>query len=127
VYQDRTTNGIQVGVWKRGSSSKHYGGSVRYSSTAGAVFGRGANVSDFALVTTLGPNRGRAEVLVDGVVTATLDLYSATTMYRRVVYAVDFGMSGFHTIEVRVLGTKNPKSTGKRIDVDAFLTLSAYP
>jgi hypothetical protein len=32
-----------------------------------------------------------------------------------------------HTVEVRVLGTKNASSSGTRVDVDAFVVLEKMP
>jgi hypothetical protein len=62
-------------------------------------------------------------VWLDGKV-ATVDLYSATTQTRRVVFSQG-GLvpSKSHTLEVRVLGTKNAASSGKRVDVDTFVAL----
>jgi len=40
------------------------------------------------------------------------------------VFTKDFGTSGTHTLEVRVLATKNTSSSGTRVDVDAFAVLT---
>lgn len=66
-------------------------------------------------------DRGKAAVYVDGVQVATIDLYSASTRVREVVYAQQFSAAGQHTIEVRVLAKKNALSSGKRVDVDAIV------
>lgn len=124
AHQNGSAAVTQSGTWKTGSTSNFFGGSVRYSGKTGARQSRTATVSDFAIVSTRGPNRGRADVYVDGVFQATVDLYSPTVQYRRVVYAIDFGTPGTHTIEWRVTGTKNPSSSAKRVDFDAFLALA---
>ncbi len=64
--------------------------------------------------------RGQAEVWVDGVKETTVDLYSSTTLARRVVFSKSWAFSGSHTVEVRVLGTAGRP----RVDVDAFVVLS---
>lgn len=70
-----------------------------------------------------GPNRGRAEVWVDGVRVPTVDLYGDMVKAREVVFRRDFGERGTHSLEVRPLGSADARSTGTRIDVDAFLVL----
>jgi hypothetical protein len=60
---------------------------------------------------------------VDGVKAATVDLYSPTALPRKMVFTKGWGSSDSHTLEVRVLGTKNTSSSSKRVDVDAFVAL----
>lgn len=68
-------------------------------------------------------NRGKAGVYVDGMKEATVDLYSAANGPRQVVFRKAFAASGSHTVEVRVLGTKNASATGTRVDIDAFVSI----
>jgi hypothetical protein len=72
-------------------------------------------------VSTVGTNRGKVEVWLDGSKVDTVDLYASTTRAGRVVWSMDV-TAATHTVEVRALGTKNASSTGARVDVDAFLT-----
>ena len=60
---------------------------------------------------------------VDGAKAATVDLYSATAQPRKMLFTKSWGTSGNHVLEVRVLGTKNASSSGKQVDVDAFVAL----
>jgi hypothetical protein len=124
AFQDSSASVLRSSGWKARSSSSHYGGSARSSSTAGAWQRLTTTASDFALVSTLGPNRGKADVYIDSVKVGTVDLYSATTKYRQVVFAWDFGSPGAHTIELRVTHTKSASSSGYRVDFDAFLALA---
>jgi hypothetical protein len=43
---------------------------------------------------------------------------------RQVVYAVNFSSAAQRTIELRVAGTKNSKSSATRVDFDAFLAIA---
>jgi Zn-dependent metalloprotease len=124
AFQNGSSAVVQSGTWKLRSSSSHYGGSARSSNAAGAKQRLSGTFSDLAVVSTLGPNRGRAEVWVDGALAATVDLYAPSLVYRRVVFAVDFGASSAHAIEFRVTGTRNAASTANRVDFDAFLGLA---
>jgi hypothetical protein len=46
-----------------------------------------------------------------------IDLRSTTTNYRQIVWQTSWGVSGSHTIKIKVLGTPGRP----RIDGDAFL------
>ncbi|MEX2546864.1 MAG: M4 family metallopeptidase [Chloroflexota bacterium] len=124
AFQNGSASVVQAGTWKGQSASGFYGGSVRYASAAGRTQSLTANVTDFAILTTRGPNRGIAEVRVDGVLKATIDLYRSNTQKRWVMYSISFPTAGTHTIELRVKGTKRAASSSTRIDFDAFLTLA---
>ena len=113
-----------AGKWTMTTLNGAYGGYVKHASVSGARARFAFTGDEVAWVSTKGANRGKAEVWLDGVKVATVDLYSATIQTRQMV----FSQGGLvptktHTLEVRVLGTKNAASSGKRIDVDAFLAL----
>jgi CSLREA domain-containing protein len=124
--ENGTGVGYPSGSWATQSISGAYGGAVRYSSANGARASLAFTGRNVAWVAPKGPNRGRAEVWLDGTRVATVDLYSRTAQARRVVFARAVDPSRSHTLEVRVLGTKNASSTGRRVDIDAFVVLR-YP
>jgi hypothetical protein len=104
-------------TWSTQSSSSFLGSSTRYASSAGAKATYAFTGRAVALVSTKGPNRGKAEIWVDGVKAATIDLYSSSTKYRQIVWRANWDSSGSHSVVVKVLGT----SGRPRVDVDAFL------
>ncbi|MBI5233424.1 MAG: hypothetical protein HY880_03640 [Deltaproteobacteria bacterium] len=63
---------------------------------------------------------GIAKVYIDGVLKTTVDLYSATSQVKQVVYQITGLASGNHTIKIEVTGTKNASATNTYIDIDAF-------
>ena len=63
---------------------------------------------------------GKARVYIDGVLDATVDLYSAEGKYQQVVYSKSALALGTHTIRIEVTGTKNVASGDTLIDIDAF-------
>jgi hypothetical protein len=69
---------------------------------------------DVAWVATRSPIGGRAQVRIDGVAVATVDLRAGSTARRRVVFSRHFGDHRAHTLEIVALG-------GGRVEVDAFL------
>jgi hypothetical protein len=107
------------GTWASESSTSASGGSLKYATAAGAAATYTFTGSSVAWASTLGPNRGSANVYVDGVFKKTVSLYSATLQSKQVVYSYQWGANGAHTLMVVVVGT-----TGHpRVDVDAFARL----
>ncbi len=78
---------------------------------------------DYAIVATTGPGRGKFEVYVDGFAAGVVDLYRAADAYRQIVWQVGYASPGPHTVELRVLGEKNPASSATTVELDAFLIL----
>jgi len=109
------------GRWSRASGSGFDGGAVRSARSAASATLRFTGIS-VALVSTLGPDCGKVRLLVDGIGVATVDLYSLAPVYRQIVFSMPLA-PGPHTLTVKVLGTRNPASTGTRADIDAFLVL----
>jgi hypothetical protein len=112
-----------TGAWTTAASSAAYGGGVRHASAAGrrATFTfTGTNVG---WVTTKGPGRGKAEIWLDGTRVRTIDLYAPTFRARQMVFTWNNLSSGTHTLEIRVLGARNPDSSSNRVDIDGFVLL----
>jgi hypothetical protein len=84
-------------TWTTTSNAVFSGGSVRYSKTAGASVSYRATGRAFAFVTTKGPTRGKARIYVNGVLKATVDLYSATSQYRVQVWTKRYTDSAART------------------------------
>jgi glycosyltransferase involved in cell wall biosynthesis len=92
---------------------------VTYSNVPGSEI-RFAFQGDMLTYTyTKAPNRGRADVSIDGARKATLDLYSAITQWQSSTVFRDLGR-GRHLAVITVLPDKNPKSSDRFVDVDAF-------
>jgi hypothetical protein len=68
---------------------------------------------------TKAPNRGLAEVIVDGASKGIIDLYSSNIEWQTHTRFCCF-LEGKHVAVVRVVGRANPKSTGLYIDLDSF-------
>jgi WD40-like Beta Propeller Repeat len=117
------TSATYSGSWHEDSFRDAYGGSVKHAKASGAVARFSFTGQDVAWVSTTGPDRGKAEVRIDGRLISTVDLYSATTQARKIVAIYGEWWKGFHTVEVKVLGTKAPASSGTRVDVDAFTVM----
>lgn len=74
--------------------------------------------SSLTYVYTKAPNRGRADVTIDNIPKATLDLYAPTPEWQsRSVFKLSAGQ---HLAVITVLPDKNPKSSDRFVDVDTF-------
>lgn len=105
------------------SYSSYYESNVRYHNATGSYAYLDFTGRDVAWIAHKAPNRGKAEVWIDGAKVATVDLYSSTTQLRQVVFRKYWASSGGHTIQVKLLGTKNSSSTGTRVDIDDIITI----
>ena len=114
---------VDTGTWTTATLSGSYGDSVQYTSTAGrkVTVSVPAGSKNVAWVAPKASNRGMADVYLDGVFQQKVDLYSASKFDRHIVFSKAVDPSKSHTLEVRVLGTQQSASTGKRVDIDAFL------
>ncbi|MCU1384615.1 MAG: hypothetical protein JWL71_3312 [Acidobacteria bacterium] len=77
--------------------------------------------TEVALLTSLGPDRGQVSMSVDGGAARVVDLYAPAQQIATVASSISGLAAGPHTVTVNVLATKNPSSSGTRVDVDAFL------
>ncbi|MDP8904628.1 MAG: S8 family serine peptidase [Chloroflexota bacterium] len=118
--QERNSAISWSGSWKRVALSGASGGYVRKSTAAGSRATYSFSGTAVALVSTRGPSRGIAEIWLDGTKVATIDLYASSLQTSRVVWASGTLTAGSHTLQVRVTGTRNPASSGVRVDVDCF-------
>ena len=93
---------------------------MKYATTKGAWATLRFTGSDVAWVAPKDTNRGKADVYLDDVKVATIDLNSSSTSPRKVVFMKSWASSGPHQLKVWVYGAlaKRP-----RVDVDAFVVL----
>ncbi len=113
------------GTWSRQYQSSAYGTYTKYAAVKGSYatfsFTGGKQVAWVAPRVT---NGGYADVYLDGVKVATVNLYASSAQYRKVVYAkVGLNPSVLHTLKVYVTGTKASVSSGTRVDIDGFVVL----
>jgi len=119
LSQDSSSAVSYSAGWVRVANSLASGGSLAYSTAAGAAATFHFTGRAVSWVAALGSSRGQAKVYVDGVYRQTVNLYSATFVARRVVFAATWSVNGSHTIRIVNLGTAGHS----RVDVDAFVRL----
>jgi subtilisin family serine protease len=106
--------------WRRVSSANASGGSVTYSTTAGARARVAVTGKEIALVMPVGPSRGSFRVYVDGASQGVFSSYRASgNLSRQIVWRMAFGTSASRMVEIRNMGTAGHS----RVDLDAVLVL----
>jgi hypothetical protein len=124
-----TDNSFQTsfnGTWSGVNLTGAFGGSVQQSSTAGATANpsNAAPATSLAFVSTLGPDRGKAQIKIDGQIVTTVDLYAPTQTTAQVVWSINGLAPGVnHSIQIVSTGTKNPSATAAKVDYDAILAV----
>jgi beta-N-acetylhexosaminidase len=119
VTQQYATSVTYSGAWRAVANVYASGGTLRYSTAAGASATYRFTAASVGWVAYRGPTRGSAAVYLDGERVATINLYSSIYQARPIVYVANFASSGSHTLRIVNLGT-----TGhSRVDVDAFVRL----
>ena len=116
---DRAAPVTYKGSWARMTSSPATDRTISTSRSAGASARYQFTGRAIAVVAPTSSTRGKVTVLIDGVSAGTIDLRTATTRHRRVVFARDFGASGTHTIELRVQGTAGRPM----VSIDGFVVV----
>jgi hypothetical protein len=118
---DDTSAGITYsGTWTHAADINYYGNSKSYTSAAGAYADHTFNGTGIRLFSKKDAGFGIAEIYIDNMTTplTTVDLYSATALFKQKVYENVALAAGSHTIRVKYTGTKNTSSTGTTVVID---------
>ena len=96
------------------------GGTAARSATAGARAQFAFTGTSVSWVGLRGPWLGIADVFLDGVFAARVDLYAPTEAVQATVFSASGLAAGPHTLRIDVTGEKNPASASAWVIVDAF-------
>jgi hypothetical protein len=105
------------GTWSLATGAAYWGAKAMASSRAGATASLTFTGRSVEWVARTGPTRGKAQVFINGVLKATVDLYAPTYQNQRVAWTGSWSSSASRTITIKVLGT----SGRPRVDLDAFV------
>jgi Transglycosylase-like domain len=106
-YGETSSRVAYHGSWHSARLRSYAGGAVRYATKAGAsatVTFTGSRITWFGPV---GPTRGKARILVDGVAVRTVDLHRSGFKGHAALYARTWPTKGTHTLTIQVVGTKH--------------------
>jgi hypothetical protein len=120
AISDRSSLVTYRGSWWRYDSPASTGGWITSSRQAGADARYRFTGRAIAIVAPMNSTRGKITVYVDGVYKATVDLYSSSATYRKVVYSASWASARARTIELRVAGTSGRPT----VSLDGFIVLT---
>jgi len=103
--------------WKQAPTKIAFGASVWTTSTTGAALTFTVKGKSFAMWFTAGPKNGKVAVYVNGKRSRVVDQYSFKTIRRAVVFT---RAKSTNSVMVVALSTRNIKSKGTKVTVDAF-------
>ncbi len=115
--QEDTVGVAYSGPWVAAASTTYSGGKARYANAAAASVTYSLSGEGVAWVSSKGPTRGSAQVLIDGVLVKSVSLFTSTTTAQQVVFSTAWPTMGLHTIKIVVLGTAGHP----RVDLDTFV------
>jgi hypothetical protein len=116
-YSELSSAAKYTGTWSSTASTAYWGGKAKSSTRAGAKAIFTFTGRTLAVVSRLGPGRGKAEIWIGSTKMATIDLYSASYSSQRVIWSGAWTTSAKRTVTVKVLGT----SGRPRVEVDGFV------
>ncbi|MFN2625785.1 MAG: S8 family serine peptidase, partial [Mycobacteriales bacterium] len=120
-YDDRTFS-FSPRAWTRQSSASAYGGSHVVSTTKGSYVTHGYQGRSYDLVFTATSRSGYVDVYVNGVRTGSVNTYSPTTTYRKIVhiYGSRSAPDAVRTLKLVVRGVHQTGSSGNYVYLDAI-------
>jgi hypothetical protein len=104
-FSEHSANVAYVGTWATTRYARYAGGAARYATRAGAAAKFTFNGTKVVWYGPVGPTRGQARVLIDGVYARTVNLRSSTFIAHKGVFSTSWPASGRHTLEIQVVGT----------------------
>ncbi|WP_055524526.1 peptidoglycan recognition protein family protein, partial [Streptomyces graminilatus] len=99
------TSATRTGTWVTKSSASYLGGNSYSSSTKNSSLTWTFTGRSAALTVSRASASGQADIFVDGVKAATVDLKSPTTKYRDAIWTKSWSASAKHTVRIVVVGT----------------------
>jgi hypothetical protein len=104
-----------AGGWSLARFGAYTGGQVKYSVRDGATSTLTFTGRSVSWIGPVGPTRGRARILIDGVAVATVDLRRSSFRARATLFHKGWATAGQHTLTIRVIGS------GRPVAIDEFV------
>lgn len=105
-YYSETSAAIAyTGTWASASFFRYVGGAAHYATHADATATFTFSGSKVIWYGPVGPTRGQARILVDGVYLKTVNLYSSAFTAHKAIFSRGWSAPGKHTLTIEVVGT----------------------
>lgn len=120
VLEENSAGVVPTGSWVFTANSMFSGRGYAYAKAAGTRMTAQFTGEAVAIIGVKGPAYGRFDVYVDGVKRGTVSQYAPELLHQQPLFTVGGLAPGKHSVEVRVLGTKDAASSGVIVVLDGF-------
>lgn len=127
---DDNAGGITYsGTWSTSvpTGTGYHNDTGHFSSTSGSYSQYTFTGTSIEWYGVQGPDHGKADVYIDGVLDQTIDLYKANRYVDNLLYVKRGLSNASHTIKVTVRNDKNASATGYYVEVDRFNSSKGAP
>lgn len=125
---DRDSRVVYSDGWNTWGENVHHNGTITFTNTPD-----GTQTATLSFVGTgvgvlvrKGPGYGILDVYVDGVKAGVADSYASEDRFQQEAFVKRELPLGFHEIKIVASNTKNPASTGTKVEFDAFRIYNSY-
>ncbi|MGA0118545.1 MAG: hypothetical protein ACO3JF_09175, partial [Ilumatobacteraceae bacterium] len=122
THAEPVSASVSASSWVASRSRTALGGKLLSASTTGASASFKIRRKRFAMWYVAGPSQGKLAVLVNGRRVKTIDQYSSRVVRRAVSLR---GSKSTNLVQVVALSTRNSRSRGTKVNVDAFSPTTA--
>jgi alpha-L-fucosidase len=122
--EDRNAALVYSSGWANTSSSNYSSGTGRYAINANSQVQYAFSGTGIKWYGVVGNDHGKADVYIDNVFDASVDLYNQHWAANTVVYAKRGLSNGSHTVKIIVRNDKNPASSNNFVEIDALEALT---
>lgn len=109
------------GRWTDFISSSHSGGSAKYSNDPQAWISTTITGPSVKIIGYKSSYYGIGDVYIDDSKVGSIDYYSPSTQYQKVLFTASGLTNSAHTVKVLRTGTKNPAASDTNINIDSFI------
>jgi hypothetical protein len=118
-YLETTSAATYSSGWSTSTSAAYLDGHAKVSTHVGASVSFKFTGKSVALAGRRGPTSGKARIYVNNVLAATIDLFSASTLDRQILFQKTYTTSATRTLKIVLAGP----STRPRVTVDGFYVI----
>ena len=124
VLQENAGSIAYKGNWLRTAATAFFGGAAQSTTGRGTTATIRFTGTQVAWITAVGPTMGIATITIDGTAQGSVDLYSATSTTKLLKFVKTGLTQAAHTMVITSTGTRNARSSGTRVDLDAIAVIN---
>ncbi len=104
-FSEKSASIVYTGSWRSASHSGYAGDAVLYATAAGATATFTFTGTKVIWYGPVGPTRGKARVVIDGVAVKTVDLAAGSFTAHTAIFSKTWATAAKHTLVIEVAGT----------------------